>query len=401
MAGDDAKAIPTRLAEAGRRADWTRPPNSRAGLVNPPVWHASTILFDNLTALDAGIAAPDDGLYYGRRGTPTSWALEAALTELEPGAAGTCLYPSGVAAVAAALLSVLKVGDHLLITDSAYEPTRLFANRTLAPLGIETSYYDPLIGAGIEALLRPNTRAILLESPGSLSFEVQDVPAIARVARARDVVTIIDNTWATPLLFAAIGHGVDMSVQALTKYVAGHSDVMMGSVTANAACFAALRSASYRLGYCVGPDDAFLTLRGLRTLGVRLAQQGATALKLAHWLAAHPAVDRVLHPGLPKCPGHALWARDFNGASGLFGFVLKQGKRSDTAALIDNLAHFGIGFSWGGFESLILPSNLAPMRTVTRFVASGPLLRISAGLEDADDLIADLDAGLARYQAQF
>lgn len=400
-AGGKPKAPATQLAEAGRRADWTRPPNSRASIVSPPVWHASTILFDNLAGLDAAMVAPDDGLYYGRRGTPTSWALEDALTGLEPGAAGTCLYPSGVAAIAAALLSVLKAGDHLLVNDNAYEPTRLFANRTLAPLGIETTYYDPLIGAGIEALLRPNTRAILLESPGSLTFEVQDVPAITRAARAHDVVTVLDNTWATPLLFAAIGHGVDMSVQALTKYIAGHSDVMMGSVTANAAYFPALRAASYRLGYCVGPDDAYLTLRGLRTLGVRLAQQGATALKLAHWLADHPAVDRVLHPALPGCPGHAVWARDFTGASGLFAFVLKQGMRRDTAALIDDLAHFGIGFSWGGFESLILPSNLAPMRTATHFEAPGPLLRISAGLEDADDLIADLDAGLTRYQAQF
>ncbi len=210
-----------------------------------------------------------------------------------------------------------------------------------------------------------------------------------------------DSTWATPLLFPAIGHGIDMSVQALTKYVAGHSDVMMGAVTATAAHYPKLRSASYRLGYCVGPDDAFLTLRGLRTLGVRLAQQGKSALKIAHWLAAHPAVERVLHPALPGCPGHDLWARDFNGASGLFGFVLKQGKRSHTAALIDDLDHFGIGFSWGGFESLILPSNVAPIRTATQFNAPGPLLRLSIGLEDPDDLIADLAAGLERYQAQF
>ncbi|TFU05814.1 cystathionine beta-lyase [Polymorphobacter arshaanensis] len=403
MAVDNGKdkAPATRLAEAGRRADWTRPPGARAGIVNPPVWHASTILFDNLAALDAGIAAPDAGLYYGRRGTPTSWALETALTELEPGAAGTCLYPSGVAAIAAALLSLLKAGDHLLVTDSAYEPTRSFADRTLRDLGIETTYYDPLIGAGIAALVRPNTRAILLESPGSLSFDVQDVPAIVAVARARDIVTVLDNTWATPLLFPAIGHGIDMSVQALTKYVAGHSDVMMGAVTTTAAHYPKLRSASYRLGYCVGPDDAYLTLRGLRTLGVRLAQQGKSALKIAHWLAAHPAVERVLHPALPGCPGHDLWARDFTGASGLFGFVLKQGKRSQTAALIDDLDHFGIGFSWGGFESLILPSNVAPIRTATQFEAPGPLLRLSIGLEDPDDLIADLAAGLERYQAQF
>ena len=395
MAGDDgkAKAPATRLAEAGRRAQWTRPPESRAGLVNPPVWHGSTILFDNLAALDAGIAAPDAGLYYGRRGTPTSWALEAALTELEPGAAGTCLYPSGVAAIAAALLSVLKAGDHLLVTDSAYEPTRLFADRTLRGLGIETTYYDPLSGAGIDALVQPNTRAILLESPGSLSFEVQDVPAIVAVARAHNITTILDNTWATPLLFPAIAHGIDMSVQALTKYVAGHSDVMMGAVTATKAHFPALRSASYRLGYCVGPDDAFLTLRGLRTLGVRLAQQGKSALKIAHWLAAHPAVERVLHPALPGSPGHANWARLCRAAAGLVTFVLEQGQRRDTAALIDDLDHFGIGFSWGGYESLVVPSDPAKIRTATSWTDSDPLVRLSIGLEDPADLIADLERG--------
>ena len=395
------EGLETRLVHAGRKREWTRGPEATAGIVNPPVWHASTILFDNLAALDAARSRPDDGLFYGRRGTPTSWALETALTELEPGAAGTKLYPSGVAAIAAALLTVLKIGDHLLMVDTAYEPSRVFAERTLKPLGIATTYYDPGIGADIAALVQPNTRAILLESPGSLSFEVQDVPAIVAVARAHDIATILDNTWATPLLFPAIGHGIDFSMQALTKYVAGHSDVMMGSVTTTERWFGRLNAASYRLGYCVAPDDAYLTLRGLRTLGLRLERQGASALTIARWLETHPSVARVLHPALPSFPGHALWQRDFNGASGLFAVTLKRGGRAETAALIDGLAHFGIGFSWGGYESLVLPVELDGIRTVTSTDSGGQIVRISIGLEDPADLIADLDAGFTRYEAQF
>ncbi len=392
---------PTRLVHAGRRSDWTRGPGMRAGIVNPPVWHASTILFDDLAALDAARADPDAGLFYGRRGTPTTWALESALTELEPGAAGTRLYPSGVAAIAAALLTVLKAGDHLLMVDTAYEPSRYFAERTLRPLGIATTYYDPCIGADIAALVQPNTRLILLESPGSLSFEVQDVPAIVAVAQAHGIATIMDNTWATPLLFSPIAHGVDFSMQALTKYVAGHSDVMMGSLTVNATWFERLTAASYRLGFCVAPDDAYLVLRGLRTLDVRLRQQGASALTVAQWLETHRQVDRVLHPALPSHPGHALWQRDFGGSSGLFGFTLKHGSRAHTAALIDDLVHFGIGFSWGGYESLILPVELAGIRTAGAIAYPGSIIRLSIGLEDAGDLIADLAQGLERYGAQF
>lgn len=396
-----APGVATRLVEAGRRDDWTRGPDMTAGIVNPPVWHASTIVFDNLAALDAARKQPDAGLFYGRRGTPTSWALEAALTELEPGAAGTKLYPSGVAAVAAAMLTVVKAGDHVLVVDSAYDPTRAFAERTLKPLGISTTYYDPLIGSGIAALIQPNTRVILLESPGSLSFEVQDVPAIVAVARARDVATVLDNTWSTPLLFAAIGHGVDFSVQALTKYTGGHSDLMMGAVTTTARWLGRLKAASYRLGYCVGPDDAYLALRGLRTLGLRLERQGASALRIAAWLQTHPAVARVMHPGLPGDPGNTLFQRDFTGASGLFAFTLKRGVRAHTAALIDDLRHFGIGFSWGGYESLVLPVELEGIRTATTTDSGGQMVRLSIGLEDPDDLIADLAAGLARYEAQF
>ena len=372
-----------------------------AGIVNPPVWHASTILFDDLAALEAARRNPDAGLFYGRRGTPTSWALEAALTELEPGAAGTKLYPSGVAAIAAAALTVVKAGDHVLMVDTAYEPSRDFANRTLTPLGIETSFYDPALGADIAALVRPNTRLILLESPGSLSFEVQDVPAIVAVAQAHGIATVMDNTWATQLLFSPIAHGVDFSMQALTKYVAGHSDVMMGSVTTTSKWLGKLTSASYRLGYCVAPDDAYLALRGLRTLDLRLRQQGASALAVAQWLTTHAQVDRVLHPALPSHPGHALWARDFTGASGLFGFTLKQGVRKHTAALIDHLEHFGIGFSWGGYESLILPVELDGIRTASTIAYPRSIIRLSIGLEDLDDLIADLSTGLERYATQF
>ena len=391
--------INTRLVEAGRRREWTRGPGMAAGIVNPPVWHASTIVFDNLAALEEARRHPDAGLFYGRRGTPTQWALFFALTGLEPGAAGTKLYPSGVAAIAAALLTVVKAGDHVLMVDTAYEPSRAFADRLLKPLGVETSYYAP--DAQVRPLVRPNTRAILIESPGSLSFEVQDVPAIVAVAKEHNIATIMDNTWATPLLFPAIKHGVDFSVQALTKYTGGHSDLMMGSVTTTKRWFGKLKTNSYLLGYCVGPDDAYLALRGLRTLKLRLDQQGASALAVAKWLQSHPAVGRVMHPALVDDPGYALFKRDFLGSSGLFAFTLKHGQRAHTAALIDHLAHFGIGFSWGGYESLILPVELDGIRTATSADSSGQIIRLSIGLEDPADLIADLAAGLARYEAQF
>jgi cystathionine beta-lyase len=285
------------------------------------------------------------------------------------------------------------------MVDTAYEPSRTFADRLLKPLGIATTYYPPT--ADVAAYLRPETRAILIESPGSLTFEVQDVPAIVAVAKAHNIATIMDNTWATPLLFSPIAHGVDFAVQALTKYTGGHSDLMMGSVTTTAKFWGRLKTKSYLLGFCVGPDDAYLALRGLRTLGLRLERQGASALMVAEWLAEHPAVARVLHPGLASDPGHALFKRDFAGASGLFAFVLKRGQRSDTAALIDYLDHFGIGFSWGGYESLILPVELDGTRTATPADIGGQIIRLSIGLEDPADLIADLGRGLDRYEAQF
>ena len=349
-----------------------------------------------MAALDAAIAAPDSGLYYGRRGTPTIWALEEALSALEPGAAGTKLYPSGVAAIATALLALLSPGDHLLMVDSVYEPTRAYCDRTLARMGIATTYYDPLIGAGIEALVQDTTRVIFLESPGSLTFEVQDVPAITRVARACGIATVLDNTWATPLLFPALAHGVDVAMQSLTKWVVGHSDALLGSLTANEAYWPRIARQTYQLGQRAGGDEAALALRGLRTLDVRMQRHGDNALAVARWLATQPRVDRGLHPALDSCPGHALFARDFAGAAGLFGFTLKTGSRADLAPLIDGLKHFGMGFSWGGYESLILPANLNGLRTATHWDAPGPLLRLHIGLEDPADLIADLDAGLAR-----
>ncbi len=388
-----ARGDGTRLVQAGRRPEWT------GAVVNPPVWRASTILYDSVGEMRARNRDTHHAFYYGRRGTPTQWSLADALTEMEPGAEGTLLYPSGVAAVTTALLAVLKPGDELLMVDSAYEPTRAFCNGLLKRYGITTRYYDPLIGADIDALIGDATRAIFMESPGSLTFEVQDVPAICAAAKARGIVTLIDNTWATPLLFPAIAAGVDISILACTKYIVGHSDAMLGSVTANAEYWPALRSTTYALGQHVGPDDAWLGARGLRTLGVRMDRHQSSALAVAEWLAGRDEVARVLHPALPDFPGHDLWRRDFTGSSGLFAFVLDGGDDAARSALIDGLELFGIGFSWGGFESLVIPADPAAVRTVTRWSAEGPLVRLQIGLEDPDDLIADLSAGLDRFRA--
>jgi cystathionine beta-lyase len=384
----------TRVVSAGRRPEWT------AGIVNTPVWRASTILYD--TVADLRAAAGRDThhrLFYGRRGTPTQWSLADALTELEPGAEGTFLYPSGVAAVAATMLTLLSPGDELLLVDSAYDPTRSMANGLLKRMGIATRFYDPLIGAGIAELIGERTRAIFLESPGSLTFEVQDVPAIVAAAKARGVATILDNTWATPLLFPAIRHGIDYSVLAGTKYVVGHSDVMLGAVTAGPGRFAKLRDTSFQLGQVASPDDSWLASRGLRTMAVRLKQHEATALEIARWLQGREEVAAVLHPALPDHPGHALWRRDFRGSAGLFSFVLKGGDEASRAALIDALHHFGIGYSWGGYESLALPVDPHRYRSATTPDFAGPLVRLQIGLEDAADLIADLERGLEAFRA--
>lgn len=385
----------TKVVGAGRRKEWTQ------GIVSPPVWRASTILYDSVAELRA--AAGKDShhrLFYGRRGTPTQWSLAEALTELEPGAEATFLYPSGVAAVSAALLSVLSPGDELLLTDSVYDPTRSFATGFLARFGITTRFYDPMIGGCIAGLIDEKTRAIFMESPGSLTFEVQDVPAIVAAAKARGVTTIIDNTWATPLLFPVIALGVDLSILACTKYVVGHSDVMLGSVTAAPSHWAKLRDTSFALGQTASPDDAWLGSRGLRTMAVRLKHHGAAALEIARWLDTRPEVARVLHPALPSCPGHDLFVRDFKGSSGLFSFVLAGGTERARAALIDGLELFGIGYSWGGFESLALPVDPPRFRTVTQWEAEGPVVRLQIGLEDPSDLIADLAAGLDRFRAE-
>jgi cystathionine beta-lyase len=381
----------TKLVEGGRRPEWTQ------GIVNPPVWRASTILFDTVEDMHAANPPRQGVLQYGRNGTPTQWGLAEALTGLEPGAAGTRLFPSGVAAISIALMAVLVPGDELLMVDSVYGPTRSFCDDVLAKMGISTRYYDPLVGTGIEALIGEKTRAIFLESPGSLTFEVQDVPGICAVAKARGLVSLLDNTWATPVLFPALKAGVDLTILAATKYIVGHADAMIGSVTATAEWFPRIEKMSRAFGQHVGPDDAYLGARGLRTLGIRLRQHEASALKVALWLQEQPQVARVIHPALPDCPGHAFWTRDFNGASGLFAFVLNGGTAADRARLIDGLRHFGIGYSWGGFESLALPVDPERIRTATRWQAEGPLVRLHIGLEDVDDLIEDLAEGLARY----
>jgi len=388
---DKKQRLDTKIVEAGRRKEWTQ------GIVNPPVYRASTILFDDVAALHA--AEPKDGqLYYGRRGTPTSWALAEALTQLEPGAVGTKLFPSGVAAIAIALMSVLEPGDELLMVDSTYQPTRSFCDRVLKRMGIVTRYYDPAIGAGIEALVGEQTRAIFLESPGSLTFEVQDVPGICAVARARGIATLIDNTWATPMFFPAIDAGADLSILSCTKYIVGHSDAMLGSVTAGDRLWEKLEQTYGGFGQCAAPDDCFLAARGLRTLGVRLRRHEASALRIAQWLKEQPQVARVLHPALADCVGHDLWRRDFKGSSGLFSFVLDGGGEEDRTRLIDGLEHFGIGYSWGGYESLALPVDPQTVRTATKGDWEGPIVRLHIGLEDVDDLIEDLARGLERFR---
>lgn len=383
------KSTDTTLVTGGRRKEW------RGRLVNTPVERGSTILFEEVAELRA--AKPGLGeYYYGLHGWPTQWTLAEALTELEPGAAGTALAESGLAAVTAALCAVLESGDELLMVDSAYGPTRNFCDGALKRFGIGTRYYDPLASADeLEAMLGQNTRAIFLESPGSLTFEVQDVPGICAMARRGGIVTLLDNTWATPLLFPAISHGVDISIQALSKYIGGHSDLLLGSITANAEWYGRVQRAVWDFGHGAAPDDAWLAARGLRTLGVRLKRHEENALKVAHWLDGQPKVARVLHPAFESCPGHEYWKRDFDGSAGLFAFALNGGDSDARDGFIDSLELFGIGYSWGGFESLVTPAE--PTRTASEPDWGGPLVRLQIGLEDPDDLIADLARGLELY----
>ena len=361
------------------------------GTVNTPVYRTSTILHPSVASLRSHNAP----YVYGRRGTPTTRSFEEAVSALE-GAARTVSLPSGLNAITTAILSVCRAGDHLLMVDSCYGPTRHLCDNVLKRYGIETSYYDPLIGEGIGALFRPNTRAVYCESPGSLTFEVQDVPAIAAVAHARNASVLMDNTWGTPLYFPALARGVDLSIHAATKYICGHSDAMMGTISANESHAARLDDFVGDLGLYASGDDCFLALRGLRTLAVRLKRHEETALTLTRWLQARPEVSRVLYPALESDPGHALWKRDFLGACGLFGVVLKPVGEKSVAAMIDGMKHFGIGYSWGGYESLVIPAEF--VRTAKKFEAEGPVIRIHAGLEDAGDLLADLEAGFARMK---
>ena len=380
----------TRLVTGGRDSQ------AYHGFVNPPVFHASTVLYP--TAEDQ--VAHRSRYQYGRRGTPTSEALENALAELEgPGCAGVALLPSGLAAISTALLSVVSAGDHILVSDSAYRPTRTFCDSVLKRLGVETTYFDPLLNAKIAGLFKPNTRAVFVEAPGSQSFEMQDIPAIAQVAHEKGAIVLMDNTWATPLYFSAFDKGVDLSIQAGTKYIGGHSDIMFGTVSANAATLPALKTTFGNMGLCAGPDDIYLALRGLRTLGVRLARHQDSALQIARWFEKRPEVLRVLHPALESDPGHAIWKRDFSGASGLFSVVLKPAPERAVYAFMNTLSLFGMGFSWGGFESLVILFDCAEYRSATKWAPGGPTLRFHIGLEDVGDLTADLEAGFAALNA--
>ncbi|HEX3710113.1 MAG TPA: cystathionine beta-lyase [Pseudolabrys sp.] len=380
----------TRLVTAGRDT------KAQFGFVNPPVFHASTVLYP--TAEDQ--VAHRSRYQYGRRGTPTSEALENAIAALEgPACAGVGLMPSGLAAISTALFAVAQAGDHVLMTDSIYRPTRNFCDGMLKRLGVETTYFDPLIGARIAGLFKPNTKAVFVEAPGSQSFEMQDIPAIAQIAHAKGAVVLMDNTWATPLYFKALDKGVDLSIQAGTKYIGGHSDIMLGCVSANAAMLPKLKDAMNSLGVCVGPDDMFLALRGLRTLAVRLARHNESGLHVARWLERRPEVARVLHPALENDPGHAIWKRDFTGACGLFSVVLKPASEAAVYAFMNALTLFGMGFSWGGFESLVILFDCSTYRTATQWTPGGPTLRFHIGLEDPGDLLADLENGFKALNA--
>jgi cysteine-S-conjugate beta-lyase len=380
----------TRLVTAGRDTKLQK------GYVNPPVFRGSTVLYPTADDLHA-----HRGEYqYGRHGTPTTRALQDVLMALEgPQCAGVGLAPSGLAAISTTLLSVLKAGDHLLVCDNVYRPSRNFCNGMLARYGVEITYFDPLIGAGIETLFKPNTRAVLVEAPGSQSFEMPDIPAIASVAHARGALVIDDNTWATPLYHRSLEQGVDVSMQAATKYIGGHSDIMFGTISANATAWPLIAEGIRLLGVCAGPDDVYLALRGVRTLSVRLAQHYRSGLEMARWLQARPEVDRVLHPALESDPGHAIWKRDFTGASGLFSIVLKPAPQQAVDALLDTVKLFGMGYSWGGFESLIIPFNCDDYRTATKWAPGGPTFRLHIGLESVDDLKADLERGFEALRA--
>ncbi|MEZ9270077.1 MULTISPECIES: cystathionine beta-lyase [Vibrio] len=386
----------TKLITAGRDKKWTN------GVVNPPVQRASTVVFNSVEEKrKATINRANKTLFYGRRGTTTHFAFQDAMVEVE-GGAGCALYPCGTAAISNAILSFVETGDHILMVDTCYEPTRDFCDTIMKKMGVETTYYEPTIGEGIQDLIKPNTKVLFTESPGSVTMEVQDIPTLARIAHEHDIIVMLDNTWAAGLNFSPFDFGVDISIQAATKYIVGHSDVMLGTAVANEKCWDQLREQSYLMGQCVSPDDAYLGLRGIRTLDVRLRQHAESSLKVAKWLETRPEVNHVRHPALESCPGHEFFKRDFTGGNGLFSFVLNNSNIKATTALLDGMTHFSMGYSWGGFESLILanePSSFDSLRTVANPNFEGTLIRVHIGLEDVDDLIADLEAGLERYSA--
>jgi cysteine-S-conjugate beta-lyase len=393
---EDGKPANTQLKPDTKLTTGGRSPFAHHGYVNTPVYHASTLLYRTAEDYRAGRSRYS----YGRLGTPTSEALETAIQDIEGAAcAGVALLPSGLAAISTALLSAVKAGDHVLVTDHCYGPTRTFCDTVLTRYGVTVSYYDPLIGGGLAALMQPNTRAVYTESPGSLSFDMPDIPAIAAAAHKGGALVLMDNSWASPLYFRALENGADLSIQSGSKYIGGHCDLMLGAVSANEQAWAKLRETSSLMGLCVGPDDMNLALRGLRTLGVRLARHQQSALTIARWLEQRPEVLRVLHPALPGHPGHAIWQRDFTGASGLFSFVLKPVPETAVNAFLNALTLYGIGASWGGFESLATPFDLKDVRTATTWAPGGPCVRLHIGLEDVSDLIADLERGFAALAA--
>jgi cystathionine beta-lyase len=385
MTVNKSHRLRTRLVHSGHDKE------TSLGFVNLPAFRGSTVLFPDTISLKTF----NQRYTYGTHGTPTTDALADAWSELS-GAAGTALTPSGLSAIAMALQTVVKGGDHLLMTDAAYSPARRFAEHVLRPYGIETTYYDPAIGADIARLIRPNTRAVLTEAPGSQSLEMQDIPAISKVAHAHGLCVLMDNTWATPIFFPPHERGVDIAIEAGTKYLSGHSDLLLGLISANAEWWPKVRAFVDLYAIPPGPDDTYLALRGLRTMELRLRESGHNALEIARWLQTRPEVKRVLHPALPDHPGHDLWKRDFLGSSGLFSVVLNPVSDTAVAAMLDGMELFGLGFSWGGYESLIIPFDCTSNRTATRWAPGGPTLRLQVGLEDPEDLKADLAAGFAR-----
>jgi cystathionine beta-lyase len=364
------------------------------------VYRASTFVFPTVAEYEASRDPRTrfDIVRYGQLATPTTLALEEAIATIE-GGFRTALVPSGLAAVTLAMQALLRAGDHILVVDTVYPPTRHFCDVILARFGVETTYYDPYIGAGISTLIQPNTRFVFVESPGSITFDVQDIPAIAKAAHAAGISVLMDNSWASPYFFPAFAHGVDVSIQAATKYIAGHADVMMGTITTTKELYNAVRSMVAEMGICVSSDDAYLALRGMRTLAVRMERHNRSTLRVAQWLQSQSEVARVLYPALPGDPGHAIWKRDFRGASGLFGVLLRPAPKPAIDAFLNELTLFGMGVSFGGFESLIIPMNPASHRSATTWADRGPYLRLHVGLEDPDDLIADLERGFHRMRA--